>query len=916
MDIRDFSMKNITDMVTEEKNNLELNLTKIDNVINKWTKDINGNKDEVESIVSIDYENASYKRDLISNNYETGNKISNYKTIKKNPYFGRMLLNSNNETIDMYVGEQSIVGLDHKNIVYDWRFKIANLFYQNQTNYSYNNYNYVLELKRKILIENSQIIKCVETYSKNIKQQKIVDEFLQRVLANKKNTNEFVDIIKTIQSKQNDIIRDDINKNVIVQGIAGSGKTVIILHRLSYLLFNNPDINPNSFMFITPTDIFKDKLNALNKKLQIDKISMFTLLNYYNGKLRLLFYDKVIQKDNVKIIPWVEQVINDDYESNQYLLNKYSNSYYLKVKKYIEDIISEKIKAFYSITNIENVDINNNTCIALKNIKEYLESYILELLKDKQLYEQKIDIIFNDYYSYLNKVLNYKENDNMRYIDHDLTYQKMTDLIIKEISEIRDKTLDKYSYLDQYERELKEIENKLYEIKTNINKKLSLMGIESTDNINDIEYNLDYYFKDIIESKIQLKIELNKLSLKLDNNNRKITNRSKSVFRFLYTKSREKLLRENVEIESKMLEKSTYIKDLNDIVNNSKNEIEQLLIKYEQNYSITSEKRNKINNLNQFEKKFEEFNILLAKIYQYRGILSLSKETQNVIYKCYNLFYNSYYNEIESTEFDYIAFIKDLNDSINLPLILSIKNDIIGEIDKILTPKYLWDKYKEYLLNNDQIAHDNYYSSKGKKISRVDAYLLLRLAQDLGYINRHNYSYIYIDEAQDYNGNEIMTIYLLEGKPVLNIYGDVKQKIFDNVQERKDWSSLKSIIDYKFHCYELNENYRNTVELVEYCNKKLLLKMLPIGNNGENVKELTFESIDDVVKKAKETNAVVISNNSNYLNSLKKKDVSCYNVFQVKGLEFTNVIVIDEDLSDNQKYVAYTRSLNDLIIYK
>ena len=105
------------------------------------------------------------------------------------------------------------------------------------------------------------------------------------ILREKKNVSGFTDIVKTIQKKQNDIIRADINKNIICQGVAGSGKTAIIVHRLSNLLYNNPNIPAERYLFIAPNSNFKSELSNLNKKLKIDKIKLSTLYEYYIEKI-------------------------------------------------------------------------------------------------------------------------------------------------------------------------------------------------------------------------------------------------------------------------------------------------------------------------------------------------------------------------------------------------------------------------------------------------------------------------------------------------------------------------------------------------------------------------------------------------------------------------------------------------------
>jgi len=93
--------------------------------------------------------------------------------------------------------------------------------------------------------------------------------------------------------------------------------------------------------------------------------------------------------------------------------------------------------------------------------------------------------------------------------------------------------------------------------------------------------------------------------------------------------------------------------------------------------------------------------------------------------------------------------------------------------------------------------------------------------------------------------------------------------------------------------------------------------MLPIGNEGQDVKVTNFTSLNEIIKNFKNENYIVITNRLDYLKKLKYKNIKCCTVYEAKGLEFPNVIVIEEpDWNNCMKYVAYTRSLNQLIIFQ
>ena len=149
----------------------------------------------------------------------------------------------------------------------------------------------------------------------------------------------------------------------------------------------------------------------------------------------------------------------------------------------------------------------------------------------------------------------------------------------------------------------------------------------------------------------------------------------------------------------------------------------------------------------------------------------------------------------------------------------------------------------------------------------------------------------------------------------MNIFGDYKQSTSFNSHQRENWDDLKKIINLKY--YELNENYRNTINVVDYCNKNLKLNMLAVGTEGNAVEVRENKNIEDIIKEAERKDAIVITNNEQIISKINKKSkVRVFTIREAKGLEFKNVIVIDDNLDNNSKYIAYTRTLNDLLIYR
>lgn len=411
------------DAVYEEENEyLHKILSNIDYKINVMERKRKQAYDEAEAIGIPDLEDKSTKAKYVREYFEYGPKIEKLKELKETPHFGRMDLklieDDNVESLKMYIGEKGITDKDLKTLVFDWRSPVANLYYmQNQTTFSYNDTEYELKLKRQIDIEHGQLISCETTYEDG-KTINVTDSFLLKVLEQKKNRNEFADIIRTIQSNQNNIIRESLSNNTIVQGVAGSGKTVVLLHRISYLIYNHPEIDSKRIIFITPSKIFKSKLEKINRSLALTDILMITIKEYYLEKIKRLL-------PNLKI----KDV--DDIETNQKLLEYLYSS---KVDDLIEQELHNMLKDIKDI-DFDNIFkslnmINDKLKLALKN-----ESWSTFEERDKLELEQK-------------KVNSFLKKDIIKKILDNIYLSLKEQFSIKKTSWINNKIIDKaYAYL-------------------------------------------------------------------------------------------------------------------------------------------------------------------------------------------------------------------------------------------------------------------------------------------------------------------------------------------------------------------------------------------------------------------------------------------------------------------------------------
>ena len=182
--------------------------------------------------------------------------------IKNKPYFASIVFKDDKEKIyNIYLSLTYLKDSNLNNILYDWRSPICSLFYDYETGpceYTAPGGIYTGELKRKrqYKIENNKLIGVFDN-SLNIS-----DEVLQDVLATE-SSEKMKNVVNTIQQEQNRVIRNLEDDNLIVQGIAGSGKTTVALHRIAFLLYRLERLSSNNILIFSPNNIFTEYISEV-----------------------------------------------------------------------------------------------------------------------------------------------------------------------------------------------------------------------------------------------------------------------------------------------------------------------------------------------------------------------------------------------------------------------------------------------------------------------------------------------------------------------------------------------------------------------------------------------------------------------------------------------------------------------------
>lgn len=339
-------------------------------------------------------------------------EINDLKSVISNPYFGMFEFKSNsNETHEIYLGKKAILDDNSKVIAYDWRSPICSMYYDyniGKAEYIATNgtkeYGEILK-KRQIIIKNGELL--------DVEEQDTLsnDSILLRYL--KENSDaRLKSIIATIQREQNLIIRSPLNKNYIIQGVAGSGKTTVALHRIAYLLYNEAkNINESDFMILGPNKYFLNYISELLPDLDIKNVTQLTFEEIALNIIKLPKNKLESRNSTLQEVLFgnVDENIINFKSSIQYLelIENFINMYV--ISHFNDDIIFDGIK-ICSSEDIKNY-FNGNALFVEKGFKERADDFIKILIK--KVKDNADDLSHNVWLRYREEYLSL-EKDNPR----------------------------------------------------------------------------------------------------------------------------------------------------------------------------------------------------------------------------------------------------------------------------------------------------------------------------------------------------------------------------------------------------------------------------------------------------------------------------------------------------------------------
>lgn len=249
-------------------------------------------KDYIWSNKDIDPHEIRSMRESILNHFALGESVINkHKRLTKIlaiPYFGRIDFlekKENSKVMPIYIGIHTFYDPESRaTLIHDWRAPVSSMFYDHELGEAgyrspSGEIKGVISLKRQYRIRGGKMEFMIES------ALTVHDDILQKELSSNVD-DKMKNIIATIQREQNQIIRNEDIRTLIIQGVAGSGKTSIALHRIAYLLYTFRDsISSKDILIISPNKVFSDYISNVLPELGEETVPETSMEQILSGVL-------------------------------------------------------------------------------------------------------------------------------------------------------------------------------------------------------------------------------------------------------------------------------------------------------------------------------------------------------------------------------------------------------------------------------------------------------------------------------------------------------------------------------------------------------------------------------------------------------------------------------------------------------
>lgn len=812
--------------------NLERNhLDRVEKQISDEVTAIRNSSDYVNPYAVGDYDDGNLAYAKSVSNYKYGRRLDQLYGYVSKPYSYRVDISLDGITETYYIGAVDII-LDGKKQVISANSAFGHELINYRTiKIRKDGKEYSIKLSRQFEIANAALYGYVNlrTDEDIIFKSGITDPFLVRVLKMRKRQHNLTDIFVTIQENQNCIVNTPFSKNIIVQGCAGSGKTMVLLHRLSSLNYKERGFSfSRDAIILTPNDQFTLHIKGLAEELQIGSIQRVSVEQYYIDTL--LRYSSDFKLD--------EKVSSEMTVRQSFVDYIYSDQFRKDFNEAYKAVVEQRNALAFTLNDLVN---------AMGQRKRNID------LSDDSKVAQQIQYAVDS----------------------------MSDIVERKESEIQ-RAIEEYQ---------KHVERKQY-----LQERLQSSG--------------ETYSGIVVENIPRV---YTKIGTFLSERQHNISGLKEQI---------EGLKAERDSVQGRLLAFGKYerLEELEKQINSAQKKLNAEYAQLEEDLPILSRTTEGLS---------EDESLAWM-----RQVMLIIPEVRDEVRLCNN----SREENLKFTE--ELAGIDTLIANASRKAEEAQATRYSDEVKRTII--YLSSEIRKYsMLNTFQLVFDQATVSfkKTHKISniqgkyhRYDLYAKLLFAMRYYDLALGNTLFMCIDEGQDLAFNEYRLLYELnQHRVVFNIFGDVNQ-LMKLGRGISDWSDLKKAFGVEF--YSLNENYRNTNQITRFCNSSFDMKVSQTGVDGVNVREISRKELEDELAALDITSeriAILIPRGvqkSKYLkmdllppqiigiigDKMDKGFIALMYVDEVKGIEFDKAYVVGNKMSRNEKYIAYTRALSELIL--
>lgn len=840
--------------------------------------------------------------------------------MKKEPYFARIDMVSGDRPemgVSYYIrkfsrGKQEL-GVDPDDVVslaniVDWRSLEASPYYF-QEDYTIEDAENRLVLRRDYEIRGMELSYKDDLISDRDQIAQVADERLRKHIQLNRDKN-IREIIQTIQTKQYRIITHNQDSDILVQGCAGSGKTMILAHRLSFWMFRLQDqLDICDAFIISPTKLLSREMMRL--ELDIDRAKFMTNIEFNEYLVRHICAQLKVE------IELEQSYLSNNMVDDDFIRVTYSDRYFDRLQKSV-GILLEKtdgglVGEFVEFAKLELNQVFNRFFSTKKPIdpsrQEVYEAAYVEL-------KGKLDrLTYLDLLDYRNRLLK-ADNDlkdqsaNLTNVKRELKQSKSAlSMALKDLSGVHPdlsdlKPVDAPLYLAQWQDGIEGLQNEIAEFT------VLLAGFE----VDKTELALlEGKYRELLDKKQHATFfSRRRIARETEQWQEKLTEKKKQLDR-KYASSDLSINGNDETILARVAVVRTYLETERSFASR----IQTVVADYQKAEMKLAELKESMAKAPFLSKKIDEHLRLVQSLIRNRSIITNEKRNEK---------------GIES-------LIEELL-QVKLPVRLTVANYVLKYHEYLSSREYRTvQEYthggdtKDILMMVIRFVIEEYKKQNGidGRHYEFEVFMILRLLHNQAKIPKIINKWVFIDEFQDYSYSEIAIYKSLFHNSPFNYFGDMNQNI---AAKGLTVEELDSLLHDDHRHFEINENYRNAKEITDYVNSEFNLNMYSIGLEGAVV-ECSLESFLRAVDLENSESVALVVDNLACLKNLDafrwedylvvvdenepvivENKVNVLTPVMVKGLEFDTVAVMADSMKDNERYVSFTRALKNLYVIK